>query len=616
MQDNIDYCNNSLVMVYFVSGASTCTIFFILLFPCEGSLFKKMNYNSTFNSNLYRNLLKSIDNVYPLINIPVSTLAVQDIQSFPHTLVQSVQNIVGPIQVANSVSSKFTVFVIQNENGLYNMESSFWDPDFYFLLYFMDESHIKRSLFNYLWDRFRVYKLILSSENMECIFCFNIVNKSVEWFTFEKVKNCQLFSRRFPNWNNESLYTVFAGKYTPVFRNSRAFLVDFLVMKAMSERLNLFPVRLNTSDEFKYGFKNPNGSYSGTFRDLVERVANVTENAHLLTYYDISEELRYSTYSREDKFCISVPKSDKIPHLIAALRSFNFVVSCSLLLSYVAAGVALSSMRKFYKRLLNLSKLSQVNPAFTMFGLCIGFPVSFAPRLSNEKFFLAVMLLASLVVVSCVQSTITSILSTPPTRYRFPNSREELNRLRYSVWTSSSFLIDSYRASGYTQINFHKKTVSQQNKDLSGSVNYKQGILEKMPAGFRATSLEYMRIQMQPTDACGARYFQAYVYPRGSPHEKTMNHLHSLFVDSGLMNKWEKYVYTSEVRAMQFVPLFKEGANPEPLTLDDLLIMFQVFAVILSSTSIVLALELVVNRLLERRARKHDFTIVKRLWQP
>lgn len=486
--------------------------------------------------------------------------------------IKDLQGALGPIQISSlgALSSKLTICRIRNSwETLKTLNNKFWNTEHYYILNFVDIKPKIENLFYHLWDTHQVYKVFVIFQKSHMVETFDPVVRKIYRTPLASFINAHPFNRKLPDWNMTDFYTVYAGLYAEKVREYRSFLVDSLTLDAVTERLNMrLKIRNTTDNSIKFGFRSENGSFYGTFKELVTYRANMTAQAHFLKMDNILDSLTYSVYARADKICIAVPRSERIPRFVESFKSFNITVWLSIIFIYFFTGVTLSCFRFFFYRM-NRGMIYDASLPLTIFGICLGLPVDYMPRLQFEKLVLSSILLVSMVVVSVMQSTLNAILSTPPLFYKFPNTRDEFNEQMVNVWTSSKDLIESYVVAGYTGVKFHLKTAAEQKKDLSAIV-YKGGILEKTASFLRAKELEFINAKLQMTEACPVQHNIAYVYTKGSPFEEPVNWILSRLVESGVMLKWDRLVYQIPFRTMQFVGKVREVVELKPLGTEDL----------------------------------------------
>ncbi|XP_066904786.1 uncharacterized protein [Halyomorpha halys] len=574
-----------------MAGVALC-----LLLPAACCLTYPVCSNHSFDDHPLVSTASTLKSLLGSVHVTVTST--HDHQ--PETI-KYLQDALGLIQISSlgGQSSKLTICLIRGSlDTIKTLKINFWNVEFYYLLYFVEYNPEVKNIFYYLWDIHRIHRVFVVFKKSDQIETFDPVLRKVQRTPIAVLFNINLLNRRLPDWNKTDFYTVYAGLYADKLKKSRSFLVDRLTLDAVTERLNMrLKIKNTTDDSIKFGFRSANGSFYGTFKELVNHRANMTAQAHFLKMPNILDSLTYSVYARADKICIAVPRTEQIPRFVESFKSFNITVWISILFIYVVTAVTLSFFRFFFRRV-SRRMIYDTSLPLTMFGICLGFPVVYIPRMHFEKLILSSILLVSFVVVSVMQSTLNAILSTPPSFYKFPNTRDEFNEQRANVWTSSKDLIDSYVAAGYTGVQFHLKTAADQKKDLN-SIVYSGGILEKTAAFLQAKDLEFIFVKMQMTEACPVQHNIAYLYPKGSPFEEPVNWILSSLVESGVMLKWDRTVYQSPNRSMQFVEKIREVVELKPLGVEDLgtPLYFCCWGYVMAS--VVFIIEILIHRAME-----------------
>lgn len=546
------------------------------------------------------NLVSLVETVHNTIYNPLTTLVLKNVDDQLNSLViKSLQDAIGGLQISQNLTSKLTILIFNQMIDIYQTNSKqFWDPDNYFILYFPNYFKVYSKVFDYLKYSFNLNKVMIAFSLHDYVYIFDPLRQTTEALLFSDLNKSRLFATRLPVLQGRTLFAVFAG--WRIMNNND---MDILLMKAISDKFKMRLEIMNTTDGRKYGMIAPNGTFLGTYKDLIEGRVNLTANSHFIVSHKVdSRYFDCSRITRTSKVCFGVKKSRAIPPFIATMRSLNFFLFFAVIFSYGAAGIALRYLRKISSLYRN-EKLGEVNSILTMFGLCLGIPVTFQPRMAYERFIFSSVVLVSFIVVNLVQTTFTTILTTPSTTYEIPKTKEAINSLKFPVWTSSFDLIQTFKRLGYTGVQFHLRTRYEQKIDFWPP--HEIGILEKVQSSMDVNKLEYKPpINFQLTNVCERSNSEALMFPRGSPFLRHIDEIISHLEAGGLLAKWCKEFYENE---FWIIKSHKVHVDTKPIGLNDIEIPLLFTAVNLTVAFIAFLLELLTHRIQERKKTRRLF---------
>jgi hypothetical protein len=76
------------------------------------------------------------------------------------------------------------------------------------------------------------------------------------------------------------------------------------------------------NDGSKFGFKNPNGTFTGALNSLLKRECDITFVTFFIKDYE-TRSIEFSASLYSDDLCLVVKKADRIPKFILPLITFD-----------------------------------------------------------------------------------------------------------------------------------------------------------------------------------------------------------------------------------------------------------------------------------------------------
>lgn len=98
--------------------------------------------------------------------------------------------------------------------------------------------------------------------------------------------------------------------------------VSSLVSSNNLTKSSFFLVALHPNDGSKFGFKNPNNSFTGALRSLQTRKADIVFIGYFIKDYE-TRAVEFSTPIYSDQLCVVVEKASRIPQFILPLIIFD-----------------------------------------------------------------------------------------------------------------------------------------------------------------------------------------------------------------------------------------------------------------------------------------------------
>lgn len=336
--------------------------------------------------------------------------------------------------------------------------------------------------------------------------------------------------------------SMYPREQTAVLLNNGRFEgQDGKMISLLAERMNFTPVIQVNRSKLTYGFRVVNGTYDGTFANLVYGISDISMNGHFVKEYrcDTIELTRQVT---SDRVCFLVPKAGVIPPIFAVLKSFQLEVWIMIGVAYALVLVSFCLWAEFYVKYMNRKEIRGCVLGLEIFRMMIAAPSR--KRFSrSERILFAFCWFFSTVILNSFQGSLVTFLNTPmhypdidtfddliasglPIRTSSMSFRDLLlddpslsvleKRLYYSKNTS---MVEDFRGefAGFQRINVYNLKYY---KDIKRQVNGRR--------------VKYLHTMKQ----CLSSYFISYAIPKNSPYKKRINVILSAVDYGGFIVKW------------------------------------------------------------------------------
>jgi hypothetical protein len=85
-------------------------------------------------------------------------------------------------------------------------------------------------------------------------------------------------------------------------------------------KISLVPLVAN--DGMKFGFRNPNGSFTGALKTIKSRASDVAFVGYFIKDYE-TRDIEFSSSLYSDELCLVTKKAERIPQYLLPLLVFN-----------------------------------------------------------------------------------------------------------------------------------------------------------------------------------------------------------------------------------------------------------------------------------------------------
>lgn len=549
-------------------------------------------------NHLYSNLLIDSNNSYYSMNLEISVNVFQSIldsndatvlspegDNFQLELVDYLYSH-GTVRVSSKavISSQMTLILL-NDNYSYLTSptaKNFWNPHYYYIVFSRIMSSNLTNLLIYLWDNYSACNVfVISANNSRHVVTLNILYKRVDEVPLLENELWDYLTHRYTDWKGSNFYMIFSG----IFNKFKTILPIYeeQFINVIAQKFNFTPVILNTSDENKFGQRFDNGTYIGTFKDLIERKANMTTLPHFILNHEV--ELPFSHYLTSQKLCFAVPKAGRMPHFLAIFKSLDIIVWVVLFSIYFLVGCTYSILRRVSHKIKLEPKFRNVDTTLVMLCLFLGLSIPVKPEMTYERLILSPMLLISFFTVNFFQSILITILSAP-SFYKNMETREEIARSKLEIWTTSQDIFT--RMKSLPDVNFKLKAMG------TDSNGFKVGWLEKISSLVDPNNLRYKNVESHITRDCPVTYFSSHYFQRGFILAKMINTVIDHLLQSGIVSKWVKDSYGELVSPITYDDKSAEPVtSTEALQIKDLISIFNFLCFSLSICFLVFVCELI-----------------------
>lgn len=370
--------------------------------------------------------------------------------------------------------------------------------------------------------------------------------------------------------------------------------LDGMIMGALAEILDFRPVMAYTSGD--YGFSD-NGTYSGIFGEVAYRRVDISFNSRFVESID-SDLIEYLTPVVNDKFCLIVPKSSRVPQYLSIFRCFDVNTWILILFTYFVSALYWCAIQPLNLGFRQRKHSKDIADSFLeVFSIFISVPVHLA-ICNNHRLFLIACMVFNIIIVGSFQGQLVNSFS------------------RYSYYPDIDTLED-FEKSGMTILAASKSTGNIFGDDgthLMKELNKKivianrSGIIKAMSEGNMVATFERktdarLRIIMYDAEnaihiceECPRSYYFTYIVPKGSPYLHVFNIVITLLRESGLVTKWKNDVIDGLIIHERIKRTYPTTERNKQFSMSNLQIPFYILVIGHILALIVFITEIVVHK--------------------
>ncbi|KAH1010577.1 uncharacterized protein LOC109534521 [Dendroctonus ponderosae] len=308
--------------------------------------------------------------------------------------------------------------------------------------------------------------------------------------------------------------------------------VDGLTIEYLAQTMN-FSMKLCNEIECQYfGLVLDNKTVIGSLGKVVERKVDFQANSRFLMDYG-TDDIEFTTSYMHDKICVLVPKAKLIPTWIKVLRIFKLDTKIVFLLAFIAAAITSK---------LTETTMSLADSVLEIYILMLQQPVDMdvCNKHVARRCFMGSSIIFFMIVSNIFIGGLFAVFGVKA-YYSDINTLEEVDASGMDIKTS----VDPFKGSSLPLY----KRLSQKLKMELKSKNTIEFVLSGHGASLERSEDTQFRIIYQyvthdgtpllhMVPDCPTEFNLAYIVPKGSPHLPAINHILSIFLESGLTLKW------------------------------------------------------------------------------
>ncbi|XP_072158033.1 glutamate receptor U1-like [Bemisia tabaci] len=374
---------------------------------------------------------------------------------------------------------------------------------------------------------------------------------------------------------------------------------DGFILSTLARRMNFKPVTSEPKDGKKYGYKTPNGSFTGTLGDLINDRADISFNSVFIKDYETTQ-VRFTRPIDFDKLCLVVAKSGLRPHWKGMFLAFSVEMWLAMLFTYSFSITFWCLLRK-----VNYGRYSLALTTLDLYRIFIMLPIDRVPAILSERVALVSFLWFSLSTATIFQASMVKFLSYPSYEPDI-DTLEEVADKNLPILTASQNLRETFESDEPVMKTLYDnfQVVHDKNVEILSKVAYEgkaaalgrmNDLEEKIATSYVKNNLVLLHIVAD----CPKAYHIAYMLPYDSPFLESINKVISIFVESGIIHSW--YIHSTPFRPLSDYHQTQE--TYKPLTMSNVVIAFIVLGFGAGLSFLAFGAELLTRALLGNVAR-------------
>lgn len=457
----------------------------------------------------------------------------------------------GYLIIVNSVSELLKYVYAENI-------TAFWSPQAKIFIYLTEEScNINRTLFDNLWQIYRAPHVVLTGCYCEDILFYNpylnsLNNSTGNWgkllnFTKSEVlKHSELIINKMKTFHGYPIKAMVFRSPFSVPKTEKEYVgIDINLLEFIAKKANMTNIVVLPTDSAQYGFKLPNGTYTGALgKLLMGDIDYINVNFFIKDYLTI--DIEFSTSVTADNLCVIMRKAERIPdwqllYFCLDKTTWTAIVTIYFIISF--SWMALEKLLTYFHSDAILYPFIMTDT----FRLMITSSLFRLPTITSERVFLAMCLMAFVTLVGAFQGSLIGVYSTPM-YYTEVETLEDLSRTETKIKSEYMFFIDdvfsdvSYPviAKLKSMISFYNDTVSitkrvAEQKNFATLVRKSEVQIDNSTTTFydsHGVNLIHM------VKECPRSYNLAYPFPINSAILPMLNMIMLRASEAGLLVKW------------------------------------------------------------------------------
>ncbi|PSN31720.1 Ionotropic receptor 875 [Blattella germanica] len=337
-------------------------------------------------------------------------------------------------------------------------------------------------------------------------------------------------------------------KAIPVIKNNNLINYegsDAYTVNVIAEYLNMNIVWIPQSDNTTFGYRDINGTITGTSGDVAYGRADIAANSR---YMKINwPEVQYTYPHDTDSLCFVVPKSKRVPQYKNIFLPFSNSLWTALLCTIFLSSITWYWIRKLYYK--NLVGITIIAAFLEIYGSFLVGMFNLQPNLTIERLYIIVWVMFGIIITSSFQGSLTSFLSVPKYLKDINNLHElDMSGFKLIVYEGIDSII-SLNPDDYIM-----KRLWNKFKYLSDFTMVPDMMIKTQNTGcmFNEYSARYFhRMKKYTKDGYPLLHwvkeniltsYSVYEVPRNSRYLHKFNVVITRLVESGIRRKWDNDV--------------------------------------------------------------------------
>ncbi|GLV43562.1 Ionotropic receptor 100a [Carabus blaptoides fortunei] len=467
----------------------------------------------------------------------------------------------------------------------------FWSPQSSFFLYFTEENcdDNMKILFENLWRIYKTPHVIVGGCMCKNVLFYNPFfgsnDRRGEMFSFseeEIIENPHVIENSMLDFNGYPIKPVIFRSPFSVQLSATEFIgIDLNFLNLMGTHLNFSTIVLFPFDNDQYGFKLPNGTFTGALRRLLDGDADLINIDYFIKDY-LTMDIEFSSSTMKDNLCVIMRKAEKIPDW----QLLYFCMDESTWISVIISFFVMSFSWIFIQKLLTQFREEAVSYQYVFtdtFRLMISSSLFRLPTITSERVFLAFCLMAIVTLVGAFQGSLTGIYSSPMF-YKDIDTLEKLSETKTKIKSSYKLFIDDvFSDMTYPVIARLKRMISFYDDPVSITIRVATQknfatLVRQSEVDIDTSTTTYYDANginlIHMVKECARSYSLAYPFPVNSPYAPRMNNVILRAAEAGLFVKWydEMVFNASENASKMNTPSLSDALKV--LSLKDMQIAF------------------------------------------
>lgn len=172
--------------------------------------------------------------------------------------------------------------------------------------------------------------------------------------------------------------------------------MDAFIMANIINKLNFTPY-IFVSRRDDYGYRNDDGSFTGSLKTVIEKEVDISFNSRFLTYYD-TDSIEFTNFIYYDEFCVLTPKAQEIPNWMKILSIFDYVCWIFMIFT-ILISIFVWKLMNFN---INIEKVNRKKP-LDVVRLILNNPMPSLPKDLKGRILIGCILISNLIILGIFQ---------------------------------------------------------------------------------------------------------------------------------------------------------------------------------------------------------------------